>query len=89
MLDNNFPYNQEKPLLQIEQELLDEGFTEDELSRFYPMVINTHEGTCLCRRCNPSDYWQEVEDSLNTPVPLSIPSTSTGWNEEDDEELPF
>lgn len=51
-IDFNHPT---KSLLQQEQELLNEGFNEDDLSRFYPNVLggNGHHPECVCSICDP------------------------------------
>jgi len=43
-----------RSLLEQEQELLDQGFTEDDLTRFYPSVVgNSHPYGCVCNACDP------------------------------------
>lgn len=66
-IDKNFPFNQDEPLLQIEQRLLDEGMTEDDLNRLYPDVINNgrcpyYNMGCLCPQCDPWDYASYAAD---------------------------
>lgn len=72
-MTNEFPYNQEKSLLEIEQELLDSGYTEDDLNRFYPQIDNGRHGhhpECCCSQCDPYDY----DDNQGAPAP-SVPAS--------------
>jgi hypothetical protein len=52
-LDFNHPT---KSLLEQEQELLNRGYKEDDLTRLYPNVIgNGHPNVCLCSECAPNE----------------------------------
>lgn len=52
-------FNSEKSLLQQEQELLNAGWSEDELARLYPNIVgNGHPSVCLCPACDPDERYE-------------------------------
>lgn len=47
----------DRSYLEIEQELLDAGHSEESLSRLYPNIVgNGHPDVCLCPECAPDEY---------------------------------
>lgn len=80
-----------KSLLEIEQQLLLEGHTEESLSQLYPWVVgNGHPSVCLCRACAPGEYMDyDVTDELPSSEEPAEDAHVVSLNVEDIENHPF